>query len=114
MWPGRTPRAVHNVPDGTSSTSLIVENHGANVHWMEPRDLTLDQMPLTLNDSQGISSVYGTPGVVFADGSTRILATDLSAVSLESMLIVDDGNIVSDDLRGRPIIVGKDRPPVNQ
>ena len=49
IWQGATGVASDALKDGPSQTILIVENRGANVHWMEPRDLSFRRWisPLT-------------------------------------------------------------------
>ena len=73
IWPGSTTLSSKNVPDGTSSTILVVENLGAGIHWMEPRDLSLAEMSFRLNSPEGISSNYAEPAVVMLDGSLHKL-----------------------------------------
>lgn len=47
-----------DVKDGTSKTISIIENRGAGIHWMEPRDLSLNDLDLRINSPNGISSPY--------------------------------------------------------
>src|SRR5262245_46261269 len=54
VWQGATGVSMDAVKDGTSSTILIVENKGAGVHWMEPRDLVFAEMDFKLNNPKGI------------------------------------------------------------
>ena len=43
---------------------MLVENRGAKVHWMEPRDLSLADMDLRVSSPAGVSSPYDDPAVV--------------------------------------------------
>jgi hypothetical protein len=52
-----------NIKDGTSNTLMVVEACGQNIVWTEPRDSSIDAMPLGINlrgkgtsDSPGIAS----------------------------------------------------------
>ena len=40
-WPPTGRRTRADVTDGQETTIQIVENRGAGVHWMEPRDLVV-------------------------------------------------------------------------
>ena len=44
VWPVSKPFAMVDVTDVSGETVLVVENRGAEVHWMEPRDLALATM----------------------------------------------------------------------
>src|SRR5688572_4292944 len=48
-WPPGRRIGYKDVVDGTGQTILIVENDGAGVHWMEPRDLRLAEMSFVVN-----------------------------------------------------------------
>ena len=69
VWPGSATTTMAAVTDGLNNTISIVENQGANVHWMEPRDLALAEMDFTVNSPRGVSSKYDDPAVVMLDGS---------------------------------------------
>jgi hypothetical protein len=78
IWPtDRNPSRIADVTDGLSNTLLIVETHNSGIHWMEPRDLHLNQMPMVINPSrgQGISSGHKEgANVVCADCSVRFFS----------------------------------------
>src|SRR5262245_36816894 len=73
VWPGDATLCSEDVTDGLSSTILIVENRGARVHWMEPRDLVFAEMSFEVNDPAGVSSKYLDPAVVMLDASLHRL-----------------------------------------
>ncbi len=78
-----------NIPR-PSETILLVESAGRGINWMEPRDLTLDDMSFILNDpnAPSISSRHRGPNVAFADGSERMLY-GLDPETLRRMCLVD-------------------------
>jgi prepilin-type processing-associated H-X9-DG protein len=41
-WPGSKGRSVRQFRDGTSKTIMVIEASGLGIHWMEPRDVTVD------------------------------------------------------------------------
>jgi len=75
--------------DGTSATILLVEVYNSGIHWMEPRDLHIHQMPMAINPAQGqsISSDHNDgANVSFADGSVRFLRNDTSQATIRALL----------------------------
>lgn len=77
-WPGETTTKLP-YRDGESNTILLVESSNSGIHWMEPRDLHVTQMNLTMNapTGQGISSRHRHgPPVLFADCSVKYLYRD--------------------------------------
>jgi hypothetical protein len=85
LWPGGMPYKGE-MKDGLSETIQLVENHGLNVHWMEPRDLSFDDMSFELQQPTGISSRYRIPAVLMADTTLRSLGRDVSPDSIRAML----------------------------
>jgi hypothetical protein len=109
-WPDRVTDA--DVTDGLSSTILIVENRGANVHWMEPRDLSLDGMDLTVNSPAGVSSRYDSPAVTMIDGSLYRLRPTLAPATLRALFTIRGGEpLVESDTHGWELLPdGRLRP----
>src|SRR5262249_17806187 len=58
MWPGGKSVSLSDIADGTSNTVAVVEIENSGIHWMEPRDLSIYQMPMAIKPArgQGISS----------------------------------------------------------
>lgn len=91
IWRGGKGAASTEVKDDPGTTILVVENHGADVHWMEPRDLSLADIDLRLNTPGGISSPYRDPAVVMLDGSLHRLQPNLTPALLRALLTVRGG-----------------------
>jgi prepilin-type processing-associated H-X9-DG protein len=98
VWPGSTTTKFTQITDGTACTLLVVEAHGSGIHWMEPRDLHLVQMPLAINPPRGagISSPHGgtkSKGATaaFADGHTQFLPSSLTPAELTALLTIAGG-----------------------
>jgi hypothetical protein len=80
-----------DVTDGTGSTILVVENDGANIHWMEPRDLSFSDMDLRLNTPNGVGGPYDDPGAAMLDGSLHRLKPTLQPAVLRALLTIRGG-----------------------
>lgn len=44
MWPGEHGMPISGITDGTSNTIMIVEITNSDIHWMEPRDLPIEEL----------------------------------------------------------------------
>ncbi|MGL4422051.1 MAG: DUF1559 domain-containing protein [Gemmataceae bacterium] len=112
IWRGTPPVKEIDVTDGVAQTILIVENNGAGVHWMEPRDLTLADMEWKLNHPQGISSPYDRPAVATADGTLHRLLPELPPATLRALLTFRAGDFLQPDEAGgwEPLQDGRARP----
>jgi hypothetical protein len=88
-WPHAKQRKTAEVKDDNSSTILIVENRGMNVHWMEPRDLNIDEMDFRINNPNGISSWYDEPAVAMVDSSVHRLKRNIKPDVLRALLTIN-------------------------
>jgi prepilin-type processing-associated H-X9-DG protein len=81
------------ITDGTSNTILVVEVVGTGIQWMEPKDLSIDELSGRLNDGSGkcISSQHpGGANVALADGSVRFLSNTLDPQVLRWLILRND------------------------
>jgi hypothetical protein len=98
IWPGAKAVSVADVKDGTSNTLIVVESHNSGIHWMEPRDLSTLQMPLSVNalHGQGLCSCHGAKEsgrgsmaqFLRADGSVGSLENDTPPATLRALLTI--------------------------
>lgn len=100
VWHGSKPVTSADVRDGLGETILLVENRGAGVCWMEPRDLSLADMELKLNSPAGVSSPYDDPAVVMLDGSLHRLRPGLKPMALRALLTVHGREALESDGSG--------------
>ena len=94
-WPGSRSTAIGDIKDGTSTTLMIVEVANSGIHWMEPRDLHVEQMAPTINakSGQGISSRHQAGAqALLADGSVRFISEKLTAESIQALLTAHAGD----------------------
>ena len=100
MWPGANGFMRSNdIADGTSDTLMVVESIDSNIHWMEPRDLELATMPLTINGPKGPGMSSDHPNVVlalFADGQTRAISENTPATIIRGLLTIGGGETIGD------------------
>jgi uncharacterized protein DUF1559 len=107
VWPGENSVSMKQVHNGLPYTLLVAEAHESGIHWMEPRDLHMVQMPLAVNAirGQGIGSVHGTSDdrgrgncaqVLLCDGSVRTLKNDIPPATLRALLTIAGGETVGD------------------
>lgn len=95
--PGATTVAYADIADGTSWTLLVVENLGAGVNWLEPRDLPFQTMCFAINDPQGISSWYTNPAGVTAAGMLHKFPLDANPEAIRALFTIAGGESVADD-----------------
>jgi Protein of unknown function (DUF1559) len=91
VFPGTVGLPQKNVKDPSSSTILIVENRGASVCWMEPRDLHMDLMSYSIGSANGISSTFDDPAVAMLDTSLHRLKKSISPVTLRALITANGG-----------------------
>ncbi len=98
-WSGEKAIGFASITDGTSNTILVTEVANSGIHWMEPRDLHFDQIPMAVNplSGQGISSVHPNVALaLFADGHTAALAKSTPAETIRRLLAIADGEPIGD------------------
>jgi prepilin-type processing-associated H-X9-DG protein len=98
MWPGAGTVAIGTLAegDGTSGTIAVVETTGADISWMEPRDVTLEEAAQGIGEeaSGGISSHHpGGVNVLMADGSARFVTDDVHRSVWRGLSTRDGGEV---------------------
>jgi hypothetical protein len=98
MWPGPDwPSRMADMVDGSSRTIMVVEIARSDIHWMEPRDLPIEELAQWLDPAHKPALLHshqhgGITGgiVVFADGHTEFLPHDIAQDRLRQMLFRAD------------------------
>jgi hypothetical protein len=98
-WPGAKAISYASITDRTSETLLIVEMANSGIHWMEPRDLSFDEIPIAINppNGPGISSPHPNVALaLFADGHTAAISERTPPEIVRRLLTIADGEPVGD------------------
>jgi len=98
-WPGEVGTRSYEIKDAFSSTILLAEVHNSGIHWMEPRDLELSKMAMTINPKNGVGISSGHPKgaqVSLVDGRVKFLSNDLPPATLRALLTIADGEEVGE------------------
>lgn len=103
-WPGTRKVKFEDITDGTGNTILLVENDGAGIHWMEPRDLSFGEMSFVPNAPNGIGSPYRSSAAVMLDGSVRSFGAKLQPDALRALLTARGGEKLRDTEGGWDVI----------
>jgi len=79
--------------DGTANTIMVVEIVNSDIHWMEPRDLPIEELKewLDPNHKPTLLASHGQGRVksgivVFADGHAEPLSQDVTEMRLRALL----------------------------
>ncbi len=110
-WPGPTGSRVEDISDGCNNTVLLVEIAASDIHWMEPRDVTLEEALSGHNGKCAVPSshhymertyfffaTYPLKGnVLTADGSCHCLEDQPSRNDLTALLSIDGGESINHD-----------------
>jgi hypothetical protein len=86
--------------DDPSETIMLVEIANSNMHWMEPRDLTLSQAMRGINAPVGVCVSSHHPGganAACADGSVHFLPDTLPASEIRALLTIDGDERIDPD-----------------
>jgi len=102
MWPNEHGMPIGGITDGTSNTIMIVEITNSDIHWMEPRDLPIEELEAWLDPEHKPSLARHVSGglVVCADASVHVLSPEIALERLRAMITpAGDEAIGRDELR---------------
>lgn len=94
MFPGSKSTQLSDISDGGAETIMLVEVAGSDIHWMEPRDLPVQQAMRGINAAAGqsvSSKHWGVVNVVFADGSAKALPNNTDREQLKAWFTINGG-----------------------
>jgi prepilin-type processing-associated H-X9-DG protein len=91
-WREDGPVKLSDLPDGGKHTVMAVEVADSGVHWVEPRDLTVEEALEGLKTGKGlrISSAHPSAiNILFADGSVQSLPSKMP-ISVWQIILAGD------------------------
>lgn len=99
-WPGSRALVSTDIADEKEQSILFVENQGALIPWMEPRDLSFADMDFRFDQSFGISSPYQDAAVVMMDGRVHRLQRNLPPETLRGLITIRGGEKITNPESG--------------
>jgi hypothetical protein len=99
VFPSTHSVSAVEISDDKADTILVVEVSRTGIHWMEPRDMPLEQAIRGVNVKGGLSISSGHAGgaqVTTADGSVDFLKDEATPGLLKSLLERNDGKPPAD------------------
>jgi prepilin-type processing-associated H-X9-DG protein len=84
---------------GLSNTALGGEMSASGIHWMEPKDLNVEEMSFKINDKDRVGLRSNHPhgaNVALADGSVRWVNDDADPKLIKALIMIDS----KEDLSG--------------
>ena len=91
-FPGSRPAKSGDFAKGLSYTALGGEMSASGIHWMEPKDLNVEEMSFKINDKDrvGLRSNHGHgANIVMADGSVRWVSDKTDPRYVKALIIID-------------------------
>jgi hypothetical protein len=109
MWPVSGQRVESDVTDGLDNTILLVEAPHAGIHWMEPRDLRVQDIRVGAKESgertitaphriDGLFSYKQYWNALFADKYPRRMDASVPGTEIEKLATINDGDGVAHTL----------------
>jgi prepilin-type processing-associated H-X9-DG protein len=100
VFDGAKCATMAEIRDGTSNTLLMIESPASPVNWMEPQDITADELSQTAGPAtSGPGSSGGSPHVggvnaALCDGSVRFISRSIDAQTLKLLSQKSDGQAI--------------------
>ena len=98
-WPPDRVVSDRVIRDGTSTTILVFEIGNSDIHWSEPRDLRLEDLPAARREgaTNRLGNAAGT-GILacFVDSTVQRLKPTTSIETLRAMFTIAGGERVDD------------------
>ena len=87
-----------DIRDGTSNTIIAMEVSGPRIHWLEPRDMSIDEAVDYIIDPAAGGYSHPHPGgvnVLMADGSVHFISRTIDPQLLVLLMTRNDGQPVN-------------------
>jgi hypothetical protein len=98
IWQDR-PIALEDIVDGPSKTLLLKELRLPGINWMQPTDVTLEDLIAMLErDGQLPTPHQGVVQLVFADGRHSVISNDrVTPELLRAIVTIDGGEMITEN-----------------
>ncbi len=85
-----------HIRDGTSNTILVIEIANSDIHWAEPRDISIDQLQRVSDGADpSAANVVPLQAIVgLADGSVHLFGPEITPDLWDKFLHRDDGQMI--------------------
>jgi hypothetical protein len=96
IWSGEQGAKLDELTDGDKHTLIIIELKNSGIHWAEPRDLDLDNLPQGFDKNHlGKSLSPHVKGIVavYADGHVETIPSNSSIEELKAAVSKSDGKM---------------------
>jgi prepilin-type processing-associated H-X9-DG protein len=96
IWSGEGAKAS-DITDGENETVILIEMKNSGIHWAEPRDLDLANLPSQLDKKKLLESLGSHIGAVvtaFADGHVESIPVEISLDGLKALASKSGGDTV--------------------
>jgi len=101
VFDGGKSSGIADIADGISNTFMVVEVPGTSVNWMEPKDVTADELRQILplgGALGGTNSCELHPGgfnALLCDGSVRFISYSIDPETFRLFIEKNDGQVVN-------------------
>ena len=89
---GSHPAKLGDFARGSSNTALGGERSASGIHWMEPKDLNVEEMSFKINDKDRVGLRSNHPhgaNIALADGSVRWINDDIDPKLVKALITID-------------------------
>jgi hypothetical protein len=109
LWPENQACSINDIPDGAYKTILLIEWPQSDIPWIEPRDLTIEQVCAMVESEK--SEIFAGHTVyngfwysadiginaLFADGKVRFLPVEFLRKNIKALLTRNGGEPIDFD-----------------
>jgi hypothetical protein len=96
FFQGTTATRHKDLIDGSSNTIAVVEVRQHSVHWMQPQDITENELVFDLHSSDDANQANHINGLqmLLGDATVRFIDSKLDRKTLHGLVIRNDGAIL--------------------
>jgi uncharacterized protein DUF1559 len=98
VFDGSNSASVRDLKDGTSNTVLVIEARQHSVHWMQPDDISVNELIAEVHQSASETHTnhVGGKNFLLGDGSVRFVSSQTDPSTIRALSTIAGGETVSD------------------